>query len=80
MFNYMQKTYCFKVTPNSRVNEILDPEPGGMIKVKLSAPPVDGKANEALIALISEEWDIPKTKIKLKSGHSSKIKQIVISD
>lgn len=76
----MSKIYKFKVTPRSRTSEILETQIDGIIKVKLAAPPVDGAANEALIDLISEEWDIPKSKIKLKSGHTSRLKTLLIED
>lgn len=76
----MNKIYKFKVTPRSRTNEILETQLDGIIKVKLMAPPVDGAANDALIELISEEWDIPKSKIKLKSGHTSRLKTLEISN
>lgn len=76
----MPKIYQFKVTPRSRTSEILETQPDGVIKVKLAAPPVDGAANEALIDLISEEWDIPKSKIQLKSGHTGRLKTIVLLD
>lgn len=76
----MSKIYKFKVTPRSRISEILETQPDGIIKVKLAAPPVDGAANEALIELISEEWEIPKSKIQLKSGHTGRLKTLLIED
>ncbi len=76
----MIKIYRFKVIPRSQTNEILGKQIDGTIKVKLKAPPVDGAANEALIDLLSEEWDIPKNKIKIKSGHTGRLKIITIED
>lgn len=76
----MSKIYKFKVTPRSRTSEILETQVDGVIKVKLAAPPVDGAANDALIELISEEWDIPKSKITLKNGHTSRLKTLLIED
>lgn len=48
------------------------------IKIKVNSPPVDGKANEALILFLSEFLDIPKSKIKIVSGEKSRIKKISI--
>ncbi|PIZ04072.1 MAG: YggU family protein [Gammaproteobacteria bacterium CG_4_10_14_0_8_um_filter_38_16] len=51
---------------------------GGHIKIKVNSPPVDGKANEALILFLSEFLDIQKSKIKIVSGEKSRIKKISI--
>ena len=50
----------------------------GHIKIKVNSPPVDGKANEALILFLSEFLDIQKFKIKIVSGEKSRIKKISI--
>jgi len=67
-----------KVQPGASKNEI-----GGMwldmIKIKVTAPPESGKANKACIELISEKFDIPKSRIHLLKGHTSREKQIEIS-
>jgi uncharacterized protein (TIGR00251 family) len=66
-----------KVQPCSSTNAI-----GGMwidmVKVKVTAPPESGKANKACIELISEELNIPKNRIQILKGHTSKEKQIEI--
>ena len=46
----------------------------------LNSPPVDGKANKELIALLSEYFHVPKIKIHLKSGKNSRHKLIEILD
>jgi uncharacterized protein YggU (UPF0235/DUF167 family) len=48
--------------------------------VSVKEPPIDGKANQAIIKLISEYLNIPKSLISIKSGASSKIKTIIIND
>lgn len=50
----------------------------GYIKIKLNAPPVDGKANDALILFLSDLLSIPKSSIELISGHKSRIKRLKI--
>lgn len=50
----------------------------GHVKIKVNSPPIDGKANEALILFLSEFLDIPKSKIKIISGEKSRIKKISI--
>lgn len=50
--------------------EIIE-EREGFLKIRLHAIPEKGKANEALIAFLSEHFQIPKSSIKLVRGHSS---------
>jgi len=50
----------------------------GMLLVKLAAAPVDGAANDALVALLSEVLDIPKRSIRIKSGARSRTKVVEI--
>jgi len=52
---------------------------GDALKVRLHAPPVDGKANEALIAFLSEKLNVPKKNLALKSGAGQRRKIIAIS-
>ncbi len=51
---------------------------GDALKIRLHAPPVDGKANEALISFLSKTLDIPKGNITLKSGANQRRKIISI--
>ena len=52
---------------------------GDALKIRLHAPPVDGKANEALIAFLSKKLNIPKNNIALKNGLNQRRKIISIS-
>ena len=51
----------------------------GALRVRLHAPPVDGKANQALIAWSAESLGLAKTHIELVRGHTSKRKQLRVS-
>ncbi len=66
-----------KVKPNSKQQNIAE-QPDGSLIVHLKSPPVDGKANEELIKLLSEKFDVPKSHIKIKLGLSSRQKLIEI--
>lgn len=68
-----------KVLPRSSSNEVIGEMADGTLKIKLTAPPIDGKANEALIKLLAEHFSVPKNKIKLVSGLTSKNKTIEIA-
>jgi len=50
----------------------------GKLKIAVAAPPVDGKANQALIAFLSKELGVAKSRIKLVRGESSRSKRLVI--
>ncbi len=65
-----------KIIPNSSKNEIIKSAEG--IKIKLTAQPVDGKANKALIEYLSKELKIAKSYIEIVKGHTNKEKIILL--
>ena len=50
----------------------------GVIVIRLAAPPVDGAANQELIAFLSRELDLPKRSIVIVSGDRSRTKRLLI--
>ena len=64
--------------PKSSKNEIVGPFRDG-IKVKVTAPPVEGKANEGLIRFLAKEWGIPASHIEIVRGYHSRDKTLKIS-
>ncbi len=66
-----------KVQPRSSRNEIGQPL-GNQLRVKVTAPPVDAAANEAVIKLLAETLDWPRNKIHLVRGHTSLHKEIKV--
>ena len=66
-----------KVEPRSSKSGIVGPY-GDALKVKLTSPPVEGKANRELIDLLSKELKIRKKDIEIVSGQSSKNKVVKI--
>ncbi len=67
-----------KVKPNSK-NHSIKEETDGSLTIQLKSPPVDGKANEELIKILAEKFGVSKSKIKIKSGSSSRHKLIEIT-
>jgi uncharacterized protein (TIGR00251 family) len=51
---------------------------GQALKLRLAAPPVDGQANQALIAYLADLLDLPKASLVLLSGQNSRSKKILI--
>lgn len=66
-----------KILPKSSKNQIVGRE-GDLFKVKVVAPPIEGKANKALIDLLARKLRAPKGAIEIISGKSSKLKLIRI--
>ena len=64
--------------PKSSKNELVGPYRDG-IKVKITAPPVEGKANEALIRFLAEELGVSPSCIEIIRGHHSREKTLKIS-
>ena len=66
------------VQPGASRNQVLGLH-GDALKLKLTAPPVEGKANKACIGFLSEALGVPKTSIEIVSGNSSRHKNIRIT-
>jgi uncharacterized protein (TIGR00251 family) len=65
------------LTPRSHEDKILGWD-NGSLRVRVAAPPVDGKANEALLRLLARELGITQSSIRLVSGHTSRRKIMAI--
>jgi len=64
-----------KLQPRASKNEIVGPL-GAELRIKVTAPPVDAAANEALLRLLSETLDCPRSKVELVRGQTSRHKTI----
>jgi uncharacterized protein len=70
-------TIQVKVKPRARVS-LLTPEEGGVWLAQLKSPPVDGKANEELVALVARHFGCRKSAVSIKSGASGRTKLVQI--
>jgi len=66
-----------KVVPGSSRNQIVG-WLGGSLKIKVTAPPEKGRANEAVVALLAKKFGITADHIRIESGHSSPSKVVTI--
>lgn len=66
------------VQPGARKTEIAG-QHGEALKIRLAAPPVDGKANDCLIAFVAERLDIAKSRLELVSGQSNRAKRVRVA-
>jgi uncharacterized protein (TIGR00251 family) len=71
-------TLTIQVQPKAKRNEVLG-FAEGILRLKIAAPPVEGKANKEVISYLSEVLDIPKSSVDIERGHTSKIKIIAIN-
>ncbi len=66
-----------KIIPRASRNEIVGIE-DGVARIRVTSPPVDGKANKAVTELLSKQLDVPKKNIRIVSGEKSRNKRIRI--
>lgn len=74
----MQKVKL-RVIPRARQNKI-DVDGNGVYRIHITAAPVDGAANAAVIKMMAEYFDIPKSQIKIVRGETSRDKIIEIPE
>lgn len=65
-----------KIVPNASKNEIITENE--IIKIRVTAQPIENKANKALIELLSKEFKVPKTKIEITKGLTTKEKSVLL--
>jgi uncharacterized protein (TIGR00251 family) len=68
-----------KVKPRSRTSELVR-ESDGTWLARLKAPPVDGRANQELVALVAAHLNCPKAAISIKSGTKGRLKIIKVEE
>lgn len=73
------RTLRIKVKPNARVSQLEIQEDGTWL-ARLKAPPIDGKANEALIALLAAHFKLRRAQVTIKSGASARMKLVQIDE
>ncbi len=66
-----------KVIPNSSKNELI--KETDRIRLKITAPPVDNKANKFVIEFLSKYFKVPKTHIEILRGNTSREKTILLN-
>ena len=79
---WTQQTNSIRLTlhiqPGAKKTEIAG-EHGDALKIRLAAPPVDGKANQALLSYLATRFGVPQRQVVLKQGETSRRKVVEIS-
>ena len=76
----MSITIKIKLIPRSSENKIVGYQADDRLKIKITSPPVDGQANNALINFLSKEFRVPKSSIQITRGHTIPEKTILIEN
>ena len=81
MLRYTEKdgaiTFQVRVVPRASRSKIAG-EHDGALRVRLTAPPVDGAANEELVRLLARELKVRVSAVEIVSGHSSRTKSVLV--
>jgi uncharacterized protein len=78
-YRYQDETIILTlhIQPGAKRSEIVGLH-GDALKIKLAAPPAEGRANEALLKFIAELFDVTLRNVELKQGEQSRRKVVVI--
>ncbi|MFC5476434.1 DUF167 domain-containing protein [Paraherbaspirillum soli] len=68
---------ALQVMPNAKKSQVIGPF-DDVLKVRLQAQPIEGKANEALIRYLAESLDVPRSAVSITHGHTSKRKMVEV--
>ena len=77
MMEVIETIIRVKVLPRASKDQIVGQE-NGVFKVKLTAPPVEGRANKALNAFLAKRLGLPKGSVEIVSGKRSRLKSVRI--
>jgi uncharacterized protein (TIGR00251 family) len=69
-----------RVTPRASKNEIFGVLSDGTVNVHLTAPPVEGKANEALLKFLAGVLDVPLARLEIVAGKTGRDKLVSVLD
>jgi uncharacterized protein (TIGR00251 family) len=71
-------TFDVKVQPRARRERIVGLD-GGRVKIALTAPPVDGAANEALVAFLATALGVPRRDVEILRGKTARLKTVRVT-
>jgi len=67
-----------RVVPNAKTNGVAGIQEDGSLRIRIQSPPVEGKANKALIGFLAHMLDLPLRSITIQSGTRGRNKRILI--
>ncbi len=72
------KTVAVRVKPNTRKGPLVQTADDGTLTVYVREPAVEGKANAAVIKVLADHFDVPRSRVELVAGASARIKRFRI--
>ncbi len=66
-----------RVRPNAKQNQLLGFKEG-VLQIRIAAPPIEGKANEALVRFLSTQLGVSKSRLSIERGLTGRTKTIII--
>lgn len=63
-----------RIRPSAPRSELLGWNPAGELRISIAAPPVEGKANAKLVALLAKRLSVPKGEVRIEAGERGRIK------
>ena len=73
-------TIQVKVKPNARASALREPAEGAVWVAQVQAPPVNGRANEELVALVARHFGCSKSQVTIKHGKTGRMKIVQIEN
>jgi len=70
-------SFTIRVTPRASAN-VVGGERDGALLVRVSAPPVEGKANDAVVALLAQGLGLPKSAVRVERGGATRTKRVSV--
>jgi len=71
------KIILVKVKPNARASTLVAQDDGSWL-AQIASPPVDGQANDALIALVARQFGVRRAQVQIKTGSRGRLKRVQI--
>ena len=72
----LSKTFNIRVTPHARQNKVVECD--GVLRVYTTTAPENGRANDAVVKLLAEYFNVPKSRIKIIKGLTSRDKIVTV--
>ncbi len=72
----LSKTFNIRVTPHAKQNKVIESD--GVLRVYTTVAPENGRANSAVIELLSDYLDVPKSRIKILKGLTGRNKIVTV--
>jgi len=71
-------SFAVRLTPRAAANAVAGERDGALL-VRVTAPPVEGRANDALVVLLAKALDLPRGAVRVEQGTASRMKRVSVT-